>query len=135
MWLQSSWISYLWIFLGSIKLYLKNLIFGTKQCHSTIEQVSKNKYTITYSINDKIYKIIIRPNRKPHPVYQIRDSEGLDVTDHIVPYMGPEYNYHGSKITPTDLGHMALTIQLDNDHEYTITENQIIYHNNHEHSE
>lgn len=74
----------------------------------------KGQYELRYILNDRLYKIKIRAHRGPRTVVTVEDGWGVDVTDMVIPYMGPNEDYHGQRITPKQLGYDALTITRRN---------------------
>lgn len=76
--------------------------------NSTIKRV-KNGYEITYVIGRKPYKLVVKPKRGPPPVLQIINDKNEDVTDEIIPYMGPRYDWHGTKFSPNYFNYETIT--------------------------
>lgn len=61
-------------------------------------KLDDNVYQITYKIEDKEYKLLVQKYRGPCPVMQITDEDDIDVTDVIIPFMGPAYDWHNFKL-------------------------------------
>lgn len=82
-------------------------------------KLGRNKYLVTYTINGKLYKMIVIPRRGPAPVLQVIDDEiQEDVSDDVIPYMGPRYDWHNSDITFSELfGRKKLVFELSNGEE------------------
>lgn len=57
-----------------------------------------NVYQITYKIDDKEYKLLVQKYRGPCPVMQVTNEHDIDVTDVIIPFMGPAYDWHNFKL-------------------------------------
>lgn len=74
----------------------------------------KRQYELRYILNDRLYKIKIKAHRGPRTVVTVEDGWGVDVTDMVTPYLGPNEDYHGQQITPKQLGYDALTITRRN---------------------
>ena len=79
---------------------------------STIVQLDKHTYEIIYNIYGKKYRMIVKPHRGPRNIYQILTDTGVDVTDLVLEYAGPEFNWHGSVFTPRSLGFERLDVEL-----------------------
>ena len=62
--------------------------------------IDKNNYEIEYIINGKIYKYITKVKKGPMPFYQIQDEVGDDITEFLLPYYGPNYDWHSTEFTP-----------------------------------
>ena len=81
---------------------------------NSVTKIDKNKYELKYIINGKLYKKIIIPERGPIPVISVINENGLDVTEEILPYMGPNNNFHNEKFCPTFFGHKKLMFEMSN---------------------
>lgn len=79
--------------------------------NNSVKKVKKNTYLVTYVIDGKVYKMFVVPTRGPAPVLQISDDEGYDVTRAVLPFMGPNYNWHGMGITPKNLLYESLAFE------------------------
>lgn len=80
--------------------------------NNTVKKIDKNTYEITYIINGNTYKMIVVPKKGPSPILQICDHNLNDVTDEILPYLGPERNWHGNKIKLDFFNKESLTFEL-----------------------
>lgn len=110
----------MWI---SLKMVLNILYISILQyMNTTVRKIDRNVYELTYVINGKMYKMIIIPKRGPSPVLQISDDEQNDVTSQVLPYMGPQYDWHGKKLSPMFFHHKSLTFELDDGSEHTYEE-------------
>ncbi len=67
--------------------------------NKTFKKLDKNTYEITYSVNGKIYKMIVKPSRGPNIISKIVDQNNIDVTKEILPYLGPNNNWHNTNFT------------------------------------
>ena len=93
---------------------------------NSVVKIDKNKYELTYIINGKLYKKIIMPERGPIPVISIINENGCDVTDQILPYMGPNNNFHNENFYPTFFGHKKLIFEMSNGDVKIFDENEKI---------
>lgn len=87
--------------------------------NSTIVKIGPNTYEIVYIINGNMYKMVVKPQRGPPPILQISNDKQEDVTDLVLPYMGPKYDWHGNKFTPKFFDCDTLTFELSNGTECT----------------
>lgn len=71
-------------------------------------------YEISYSISGKSYKLLVKPRRGPTPMITITDENEKDVTEDILQYLGPEYNWHNQVYTPGQLGYKSLSFEYPN---------------------
>ena len=81
---------------------------------NTVIRIDKNIYEITYIINGKIYKMIVKPKIGPPNVLLICDEYDNDVTSKICPYIGPNENFHCSEFTPSFFKTKSLTFHISN---------------------
>lgn len=110
----------------SIKLVMKNLLFRLNQyMNGNVKFISRNKIEITYVVNGKTYKLIQTVQRGPNPILKIRDGE-KDVTDKVIPYIGPQGDFHGSELTPNHLDCKELVFEYDFGEMKTFDENTVI---------
>ena len=57
---------------------------------NSVTKVDKHHYEISYVINGRLHKMIIKPKRGPSWVKKIVDHENNDITDIIMEYHGPK---------------------------------------------
>jgi len=105
---------------GKFLTYFK-YIFSSSRNRSDHENNSSNVtklkdglYEVYYKIKGRRYKILVQPERGPPPVTHITDNKGEDVTESVLPFMGPQYNWkHGIENTyhhlfEDDSGHIEI---------------------------
>lgn len=92
------------MFKDDCKTYF-NTLFPKK---NYTKKLNKKKYEVTYNINDKEYKLIITHSSLPHNLNKIVNENNEIVTDKLLPYLGPEYNWHFTKFTPSFFGYKKL---------------------------
>lgn len=115
------------IILISLKMIIQVLYLSFIQyMNSSIRQINRNTYEISYVVRGKMYKMLLAPKRGPAPVLQVIDSGNNDVTTEIMGYMGPSYDWHGTTLTPKMLGYNTLTFELANGNEKSFDENAIL---------
>lgn len=88
--------------------------------------IDKNTFQIDYHLNDKSYKIIIKNKKGPTPILQVLNTDNQDITEKILEYAGPQYNFHGYKFTPKFWNYQKLVFVLSTGEEKTFTENEFI---------
>ena len=81
---------------------------------NSIKKIGKNKYELKYVINGKIYKQIITPERGPQPVIFILNDNNEDVTEQILPYIGPNNDFHNQNFNPNFFGYTKLIFEMLN---------------------
>ena len=75
--------------------YLQTLQYLT----NTVVKIDKNTYEITYIINGKIYKIVVKTERGPLNYYKILNDKQENIIEEIIQYYGPHYK-NQIKLTP-----------------------------------
>lgn len=114
----------IWI---SLCLIIKALWINMLQyMNSTVVQLDKNKYIITYVIKGKTYKMIVKPIRGPKQVLLVYDENQEDVSHLIFPYLGPEENWHYQVYTPNFFNKNELTFELSNGNQKVFLKNDNI---------
>ena len=117
-------IKVLWI---STKLIIATLYISFLQyINTSIRKLDRKTYEVSYVIEGKLYKMVVIPKRGPAPVLQILDENSDDITRYVLPYMGPQYDWHGKKFTPRFFGHNSLTFLLGDGSEYIYTDDSVV---------
>ena len=110
----------------SIKLILEALYLSLIQyLNSSVKKLDRKTYEISYQIEGRTYKMIVIPKRGPPPVLQIINDHDIDITDYVLPYMGAQYDWHGTKLTPRFFGSQTLTFNFIDGSEKTFHEPSI----------
>jgi hypothetical protein len=97
-----------------------NSLFDKKD-HAKIK-IDKDKIIISYFFKNKKYKIPINSRKKPNNIISIKNENDEDITDYILPFMGPSLDFHNQSIKPIDLNLNKMIIN-------TIT-GQLIFNSN-----
>ena len=79
---------------------------------NSITKIDKNKYELKYIINGKLYKKIITPTRGPSPIICITNENDDDITEIILPYIGPNNDFHNEKFYPNFFGFKKLNFEM-----------------------
>ena len=82
--------------------------------NNTIVPIKGGKYKVTYVINGKTYKMIVKPARGPRKVLLVSDDTSEDISYTIFPYLGPEENFHGKVYTPRFFEYNELIFEMSN---------------------
>lgn len=104
----------------SLKIIIQAIYISFLQYMNTsVVALDRKTYELSYVIKGRLYKMIVVPRIGPAPVLQIIDDEHNDVTDRILPYMGPQYDWHGNNLKPDFFGCSSLTFELMDGSEHT----------------
>jgi hypothetical protein len=93
-----------------IQYYSKFILFSP---FPLVEDDHK-KITFHYLYQDQQFSIQLRKSRGPKPftTFLIEDHGGNDVTSRVLSYMGPGYNFHNIRYTPSELGYQSLFFHI-----------------------
>jgi hypothetical protein len=86
-------------------------IMFLQHINTTIRKVNRKTSELTYVIAGRKYKLLIKPKRGPVPILQISNEKSEDVTNEVLPFMGPQYDWHGQKFTPCSFNCKVLTFE------------------------
>lgn len=90
--------------------------------NNRVKKIERNLWEITYEINGKKYKMLVRPDRGPSYIRKIYDNNNIDITDYIHPYLGPNNDFHKSDIlTPEFFNLKSIVIEKNDGHVQTFT--------------
>ena len=87
--------------------------------NNSVRKLDNKVFEVSYIINGKIYKIWVQPKKGPSLVLQVSDENQEDITDEIIPYLGPCNNWHGRLFSSKDFKKKSLTFELSNGEERT----------------
>lgn len=97
---------------------------------------TKHSYKVTYTLFDKDFAFIVtkRPRNPNHTISDILDEKERSVYKEILPFLGPNLDFHGSTLSPLKLGYNQLKFIIqdtiaDSEHIMTYYENETIVPN------
>jgi hypothetical protein len=94
--------------------------------NNSVIKLNKNTYIVSYVINGKLYKTVVVPKRGPLPVLNVIDENNNDISDIILPYLGPNNDWNKYKFTPSFFKSKQLTFELLNGEIKIFNENEVI---------
>ena len=99
-------------------------------CQSMIDiqctQIHKHVYDIQYQIHLKQYKIRVHHKKGPSVYEHFYDQDGNNITYDILPYLGPNQDFHGISYTPNDFGFLNMTIEYQDGNKKLFEKHEII---------
>jgi len=115
------------VYLESIKIVFsaKYLKF-TQYINNSSQKIDKKTYLVTYYIEGKQYKMIIKPKKGPNPLLRILDENELDITQEILPYMGPNFNWHNHHVSPDFFNKKSISFEYINQNKLTFKNSELI---------
>jgi len=101
-------------------------VLKTYQSRNAAKKVSKHKYEIHYTFNNKKYRIKLPILRGPKRICKIINKRDEDITERIKEYLGPNENFLGFIYSPYDFDEEELTFEMFDGTSKTFRENEII---------
>jgi len=105
------------------KMYWMNFLHWA---NNSIEYIDNRTAIISYVLNGKLYRMVVKAKKGPTNILLVFDSEQNDVTEQVVPFIGPAQNWHGNEFTPSFWNKKSLTFELANGDNKTFYENEKI---------
>jgi hypothetical protein len=97
----------------SISMLLKTLwIWVLQRIDNRVIRVRENLYEVRYVINGRLYKLRVYQKRGPAPIAKVVNSNCIDVSHMIIPYVGPGGDFHNQPYTPETFGESTLEFEL-----------------------
>ena len=91
----------------------------SKLRNSNVEKKGKNKYILNYTIGKNEYKILLKKKLIPSSISCVWDRNGKDVTYEVKQFMGPNEDFYGANVTPTDMGFEYLLFETKDDEQFS----------------
>jgi hypothetical protein len=89
------------------------------QDKADVSKVGDSHFEVRYTVAGREFRMIAEPATGPPPFFEIRDHTGKDITDKIVPYIGPSWDWHGKAVTPRFFGVASIIFLCDTaDHKF-----------------
>lgn len=78
--------------------------------------LNKKQYIkIPYTYKEVKYYYMLKVPRGVEPISEIKDENGNDIYNIVKPYLGPNLDCHGIKMTPEDFGYEKIEIRTVSD--------------------
>ena len=77
-----------------MKYYLTRNRNNQEDNSSNVTKINKNVYEVKYRIKGRKYKMVVVPERGPPKINSITTKDGTDITESLLPYLGPNYNWN-----------------------------------------
>ena len=89
--------------------YNSILLYIIKTFNTVPVRLTKDLYYIDYFYEGKIYRIVF-PIKSYNEINVVKVNSPFNDNSNITKYLGPNNNFHGSKITPNDIGCKNISI-------------------------
>jgi len=80
---------------------------------------------VTFNVKANIYRIISKPRPLPL-ILQISNHNNEDITNKILPHLGPNYDWYNVRLTPSILGEKLLCFELSNGTGFICLEHELL---------
>jgi|TARA_B110000259_G_C14034389_1_gene408501 hypothetical protein len=115
------------IYLESLKIVIRAIYLNmVNHYFNYVTKIDKKTYMVTYYIENKLYKIVVKQKRGPNLINVILNEDDIDITDNVFPYLGPNYDFHGSKISPSFFNEKIIKFKLKDKDDLVYYENDCI---------
>jgi hypothetical protein len=93
---------------------------------NSIHHIDKHRSILTYHLNGRLYKIVLDHRKGPALVLLVTDENEEDVTDIVVPFLGPKRDWHKREFTPEFWGRKQLSFDLSTGENKTFLNQEVI---------
>ncbi|CCV02374.1 hypothetical protein IIV31_002L [Armadillidium vulgare iridescent virus] len=85
-----------------------------KRVYTTHISVSGDKHLVKYKLNGKHYSALLRSSASDgtDPKFHITDRDRTVVTDHVLKFMGPNFDFNNIKLKVKELGYDCLIFHM-----------------------
>lgn len=101
-------------------------IIISQRFNKTVIKLDKNRFQISYVIDGKLYKIVVKSKRGPRNILIVYDENQKDMTDIILPFLGPYEDLHKQDYTPEFFNSKSLTFETSNGDKLNFKNDDII---------
>jgi archaellum component FlaF (FlaF/FlaG flagellin family) len=121
----SSFSTIVWISLCLIaKMYWLNFLQWING--SIVYFLDKRTVLVSYVLKGKLYTIVIHVASGPSKVLMVLDESYTDISDQILPFLGPEQNWHSVEFRPSFWQKRKLIFEMYDGERKEFTQDQII---------
>lgn len=97
-----------------------------QRINNSITRLDKNTSVMTYTLDGRLYKIVLDHRKGPSLVLLVSDENGDDVTTDVVPFLGPKRDWHKREFTPKFWNKKRLEFELSTGESKEFTQEDII---------
>lgn len=105
------------------KMYWMNFLQWSNR---SVKKVDKNTITISYVFNGRLYTFVSSVKRGPKKIVAVVDHDNLDVTTDVLPFLGPNEDFHDINISPAFFKKESLTLITEMGDEMTFVGSQTL---------
>lgn len=114
----------LWVSICMVaKMYWINFL---QWSNNTICKIDAKTVVVSYVLNGRLYKLVVTPRKGPNNVLLVLDNDNNDISDLVLPYMGPNQDWHRKEFTPYFWNKKSITFELSTGEQKTFTEHDTI---------
>lgn len=105
------------------KMYWMNFL---QWCNNSLEILQNKNVSVSYILNGKKYCLVVKNKKGPCPVFLVLDENYKDITDEIIPYLGPNYDWHNSSFCPSFWNKKKMIFEISSGEQKIFNENENI---------
>jgi hypothetical protein len=114
-------VTVLFVSIGMVaKMYWMNFI---QWADNSLEKIDRKTVVISYIINGKLHKILVRVKKGPENIILVLDENDNDVSEEVIPYIG---HNDGWNLSPKFWKRNKLVFKLSNGDTKTFERDQVI---------
>lgn len=94
--------------------------------NNTMEYPDKHHFILTYVADGRLYKMASARRKGPPLVLMVLDEQGDDVSNDVIPFLGPERNWHRNSFSPAFWKKKKLIFELSDGRSESFNETEAI---------
>jgi len=111
----------------SIKMFLQMYYDSVIQyLNNSVIKLDKNMFEVTYIINGKEYKMVVKPKKGPCPIADIFDEKGDSCYERIIPYLIKPNHEFNTGLYPDFFGYKQLKFEMIDGKSYIFNHSETI---------
>lgn len=97
-----------------------------QKTNNTVHHIDNKSSIISYVLDGRLYKIHTKRRKGPVLVLLVIDHHSKDVSNLILPFLGPQRNWHNTPFTPSFWNKDSLTFELSSGETKTFSKDEVI---------
>lgn len=80
--------------------------------HTNVKHIDQKYALVSYTVNNHIYRMVVRTRKGPSVLEKVEDENGVDITSDVLPYYGPNNDWHAREFRPSYWGRKRLDVTV-----------------------
>lgn len=94
--------------------------------NNSIQYIDNKTVIVSYVLQGKMYKLVLKPRKGPNNVLLVFDEENNDISDLVLPFIGPNQDWHKREFTPNFWKKKSMCFELSTGEQKTFSEHDTI---------